>query len=103
MDRNRFPKATGQDRRRGNQDWASWSPDGKTLYFTSGRDGHICLWAQRIEPGSLQPVGAAFAAQLFHGLVPYREWVWSAAGYRIALILGETTGDIWMMSRSGER
>src|SRR3954452_16650988 len=26
------------------QDWAEWSPDGKTLYFPSDRDGHHCLW-----------------------------------------------------------
>jgi Tol biopolymer transport system component len=24
-------------------DYADWSPDGKTLYFTSGRDGYSCL------------------------------------------------------------
>ena len=28
----------------GPEDWANWSPDGKTLYFTSARDGHNCLW-----------------------------------------------------------
>ena len=38
------------------QDWANWSPDGKTLYFTSRRDGHYCLWGQRLE-AHLPPAG----------------------------------------------
>ncbi len=40
----------------GAEDWANWSNDGKTLYFTSGRDGHTCLWAQRID-AMLSPAG----------------------------------------------
>jgi Tol biopolymer transport system component len=31
------------------EDWPDWSPDGKTLYFPSARDGHNCLWGQRLE------------------------------------------------------
>jgi len=46
----------------GAEDYANWSPDGKTLYFTSGKDGHDCLWGQRIEASSGRPVGDAFAA-----------------------------------------
>jgi len=41
----------------GPEDYANWSPDGKTLYFTSGRDGNNCLWGQRIEANSGRPVG----------------------------------------------
>jgi Tol biopolymer transport system component/DNA-binding winged helix-turn-helix (wHTH) protein len=80
-----------------------WSPDGKILYFTSGRDGHVCLWARRIDPGSHQPSGAAFAVQHFHErpFNPVREW--SAAGGRIAVTLQETTGNIWLMSRAAAR
>ena len=48
-------------------DYANWSPDGKTLYFTSGRDGYSCLWGQRIDVSSRQPAGEAFTAQHFHG------------------------------------
>ena len=32
----------------GPNDSSNWSPDGKTLYFTSPRDGHRCLWGQRM-------------------------------------------------------
>ena len=85
------------------EDWANWSPDGKTLYFTSARDGHTCLWAQRLDANSHRPVGEAFAVQHFHGRASYQQngW-WSAAG-RIVVVLNERTGNIWMMSRSGAR
>jgi Tol biopolymer transport system component len=81
-------------------DWADWSPDGKTLYFPSDRDGHNCLWGQRLEASSHRPMGEAFAVQHFHGRVSYRSLGgWSAAGGRIAMVLVEETGNIWMMSR----
>jgi serine/threonine protein kinase len=82
------------------QDWANWSPDGKTLYFTSSRDGHRCLWGQRLEASSHQPAGEAFAVQHFHGRVSYQQGGWSAAGGRIVAVLVENSGNIWMMSRS---
>jgi Tol biopolymer transport system component len=80
-------------------DYAGWSPDGKTLYFTSGRDGYNCLWGQRIEAGSHRPVGEAFAVQHLHGRVSFEHRGWSAAGGRIGLALVEATGNVWMMSR----
>jgi Tol biopolymer transport system component len=87
----------------GAEDFANWSPDGKTLYFTSARDGYNCLWGQRIEVGSHLPVGEAFAVQHFHGRVAFTHRGWSAAGGRIGLALVESTGNVWMMSRSGAR
>ena len=72
-------------------------------YFTSWRDGHNCLWGQRIEVTSHRPVGEAFAVQHFHGRVAYQQRGWSAAGGRIGLVLVESTGNIWMMSRSDAR
>ena len=83
----------------GPEDWANWSPDGKTLYFTSARDGHFCLWGQRIDAIARRPVGEPFAVLHLHGRVSYRQGGWSAAGGRIALQLVEATGNIWMMSR----
>ena len=82
------------------QDWANWSPDGKTLYFTSRRDGHRCLWGQRLEASSHRPVGEAFAVQHLHGRVSYHDLGgWSLGGGRIGFVLVEETGNIWMMSR----
>ena len=80
------------------EDWANWSPDGKTLYFTSRRDGHFCLWAQRLDARSRRPVGGPFAVLHLHGRVSYRQRGWSAGGGRIAMVLIEDIGNIWLMS-----
>jgi Tol biopolymer transport system component len=37
-----------------------WSPNGNLLYFVSDRDGHLCLWAQRLNGGTKQPIGTPF-------------------------------------------
>jgi len=88
-------------------DWADWSPDGKTLYFSSTRDGHSCFWGQRIEPRSRRLLGEPFAAVHIHGRVYYQPgsmWGgWSVGGGRIAMLLAEDTGNIWMMSRLRSR
>jgi len=85
------------------EDWANWSPDGQTLYFTSARDGHTCLWAQRLDASSHRPVGEAFAVQHLHGRASYQLNGWSAASGRIMVVLNERTANIWMMSRSRAR
>jgi len=87
----------------GAEDWANWSADGKTLYFTSARDGHYCLWGQRIDARSHRPEGEAFAVEHLHGRTSYAQGGWSAAGGRIAMVLQEGTGSIWMMSCPGAR
>jgi Tol biopolymer transport system component/DNA-binding winged helix-turn-helix (wHTH) protein len=87
----------------GPNDSSNWSPDGKTLYFISPRDGHRCLWGQRIDPISHHPQGEPFAVQHFHGRLAYRQGEWSAAGGRIVMVLNEDTGNVWMMSREGAR
>jgi WD40 repeat protein len=85
----------------GPEDWANWSPDGKTLYFTSERDGHYCLWGQRLDERPRRPVGQPFPAEHFHGPAFYDRGGWSAAGGRIAMALREDAGNIWVMSRNG--
>jgi hypothetical protein len=85
-------------------DWANWSPDGKTVYFSSRRDGQSCLWGQRIEAVSRHSLGEPFAALHLHGRVYYQPgsmWAgWSVGGGRIAMLLSEDTGNVWIMSRS---
>jgi Tol biopolymer transport system component len=104
MERNQFPRCAWiQIAEERDEDWANWSPDGKTLCFTSARDGHTCLWAQRLDAGSHRPVGEAFAVQHFHGRTSYQQNGWSAAGERTVVVLNGRTGNIWMISRSGAR
>jgi Tol biopolymer transport system component len=85
-------------------DWAGWSPDGKTVYFSSSRDGHSCLWGQRIEPQSRHILGEPFGALHLHGRIYYepgsKRGGWSVGGGRIAMLLTEDTGNIWIMSPS---
>ncbi len=84
------------------QDWANWSPDGKTLYFTSTRDGHRCLWGQRLDGTSHHPLGGPFPVQHLHGRLSYQSEGWSAGGGRIGLVLNEAAGNIWRMSRASK-
>ena len=83
-------------------DKPQFSPDGNTLYFTSERDGHICVWAQRLDPVTKRPAGAPVAFQHFHnaqwGIVSNRShaelWV---ARDKIVTNFREVRGDVWMM------
>lgn len=78
----------------------AWSPDGNLLYATSKRDGHLCIWAQRLHPVTKRPVGVPFA--VFHShdarlsLANQTENTLSLAGNTIVFSMGERTGNIWM-------
>jgi Tol biopolymer transport system component/DNA-binding winged helix-turn-helix (wHTH) protein len=43
-----------------------FSSDGKTIYFTSTRDGTLCIWAQPLDPASKHPLGPPIAFEHFH-------------------------------------
>jgi hypothetical protein len=43
-----------------------FSSDGKTIYFTSTRDGTLCIWAQPLDPASKRPLGPPIAFEHFH-------------------------------------
>jgi Tol biopolymer transport system component len=79
-----------------------WSPDGTLVYFVSERDGFRCLWAQRLDSATKNPIGPPLAVHHFHrarlanrmadtgqiGLAVTRD--------RIYLSLEEVTGNLWM-------
>ncbi len=39
---------------------------GTRVYFTSTRDGYLCIWAQRLDPVTKHPLGPPFAYEHFH-------------------------------------
>jgi Tol biopolymer transport system component len=47
-------------------DKPQFSPDGNTVYFTSMRDGYLCIWAQKLDPATKRPLGAPVAFEHFH-------------------------------------
>jgi eukaryotic-like serine/threonine-protein kinase len=89
----------------GDEGWADkprWSPDGNLIYFISNRDGFFCVWAQQVVSGSKQPTGAPISIAHFHGsrlsienVGVGRPMEISVAKDKIALNLGELTGNIW--------
>jgi Tol biopolymer transport system component len=83
---------------------ADWSPDGNRLYFLSNRDGHRCLWTQRLDPVNKTPAGEAREVQHFPRAdltlaTEYFTYVLgpSVAADKIALGLIESRGNVWMV------
>jgi eukaryotic-like serine/threonine-protein kinase len=74
-----------------------WSPDGSRLYFISGRDGHRCVWAQRLHPSTRQPAGEPFPAH--HQHAP-GHFIWfntriDVAHARLVMWLADARSNIW--------
>jgi hypothetical protein len=82
--------------------WSSrnwWSPDGRTLYFLSYRDGFGCIWLQRLDPGTKKPAGEPRALQHLHGVSQLAEpnrIGFGMARDRLYLSLGGAKGNIWL-------
>ena len=78
------------------------SPDGNSLYFTSERDGHLCIWAQHLDRITKRPIGAPFVVQHFHNAqwrnidnrIHTELWV---ASDKIVTNFRDNHSDIWMM------
>jgi Tol biopolymer transport system component len=80
-----------------------WSPDGNLLYYTSGRDGFICIYAQPLDPETKRPRGElldiyhSHRAQLSIGNVgAYMLWI-DVAEDKLVFGMNELQGNIWMM------
>ena len=85
-----------------NGDAPAWSPQSHLLYHWSDRDGSPCLWAQRLDPVSQQPVGTPLSIQHFHDRrLSLRNLYLGAPGIavardRLVFNLGEHTGNVWI-------
>jgi Tol biopolymer transport system component len=83
--------------------WA-WSPDGNLLYGRSDRDGHACIWAQRVHPNTKRPVGAPFAVFHLHNsrlALGGEDVTVGVAGEQMVFSMGERTANIWMAEWTG--
>jgi Tol biopolymer transport system component/DNA-binding winged helix-turn-helix (wHTH) protein len=87
-----------------NAEPANWSPDGKLIYVVSYSDGHGCIWARRLDPGTQHPVGEPFP--VFHAhrprLLLASQQELSIAGNKMVLGMSERTGNIWMAEWKGQ-
>jgi Tol biopolymer transport system component len=45
-----------------------WSPDGKTIYFVSGRSGFLNVWGIGFDPAKGKPVGLPFSVTALNSL-----------------------------------
>ena len=88
-----------------NDDKPQFSPDGNTVYFTSTRDGYLCIWAQKLDPVTKRPVGDSVAFEHFHNLAqrdaaPVDNFLrgsdLSVAQDKMVINLSEVHSDIWM-------
>ena len=82
---------------------AAWSTDDATIYFSSERDQHNCLWAQRLDPATKHPRGEPFAVRHFHDpsevlLAPSLWHPFVAARNQAIISLNSRAGGIWMLT-----
>jgi len=80
-----------------------WSPDGRTIYFVSGRSGFFNVWGMRFDPTGGKPVGEAFRVTAFEspGQMMSPRLVQligiSLAANRLVLPITEVSGSIWIL------
>ena len=80
-----------------------WSPDGKTIYFVSGRSGFFNVWGIRFDSAKGKPVGHPFSVTALNSLslmVPRH--ITGSAGLsltqdRLVLPLTHESGSIWIL------
>jgi hypothetical protein len=86
-------------------DKPQFSSDGNAVYFTSTRDGYLCIWAQRLDPPTKRPLGAPVAYEHFHNSMGRDasdpDWQrfsdLAVAKDKILINLPQTHTDIWMV------
>ena len=90
----------------GMDSWPFWSPDGRLLYFLSYRDGSRCVWAQRLDHATKQPVGSPISVLHIHSVRRSLQTSRSSGEMGMSLTrdqlvfsMREITGNIWMAER----
>ena len=83
-----------------------WSPDGKTIYFLSRRDGFFNVWGIRFDPVHGKPLAKPFRVTTFEGprlMVPQQipPVALSLTRDRLVLTTSEVSGSIWVLDSVG--
>lgn len=78
---------------------ATWSPDGRSLYFLSERDGYRCIWA--VSPAGGRPRAIRHFHSARHSLSAFGDVGaigLSAASGKIIFSLADTTSNLWLLT-----
>ena len=84
-----------------------WSPDGRTLYFVSNRDGHPEVWGRHFDSLTGRPVGELFRVTAFAGgpefLSPhFTQMDMVVSERRLFLPMARAAGQIWLLEHVEE-
>ena len=79
-----------------------WSPDGKMIYFVSGRSGFFNVWGMRFDPANGKTVGDPFAVTAFDSpseMIPnfIPTVALSVTQDRLVLTVAQASGSIWVL------
>jgi Tol biopolymer transport system component/DNA-binding winged helix-turn-helix (wHTH) protein len=79
-----------------------WAPDGRTIYFLSGRSGFFNVWGIHFDPAGGKTVGQSFQVSKFESarlMVP--RWIMpvglSLTRDKLVLTMAEESGGIWIL------
>ena len=80
-----------------------WSPDGKTIYFVSSREGFFNVWGIRFDAVKGKPIGDPFQVTSFESpslmLAEISEL--SLTQEKLVLTIAEVSGSIWVLDNVG--
>jgi Tol biopolymer transport system component len=83
-----------------------WSPDGKTIYFVSGRDGFFNVWGIHFDAVKGKPLGDPFRVTWFESpslMVPTNipPVEVSLTQEKLVLSIAQVSGSIWILDNVG--